>query len=592
MKLQVALLAILTVYTVRAAEPLVNPIDPYAQLRAAYAARDSALAAAAYTPDALLIYRYGEPADVHRGGDEIRRSFAAFFSQIDANLPLDLNFRIQSRQVSNESVVESGVYRLRVGKSQASFGRFNVTRDLSASGAGRFQSDISTSATRSDFERAHGPVLLAATSERLDSSFYGRLTGRYQLDNGCTLIVTQSFVRLFARNNCTQQWRGLTRVAGGVWTAGDQVLSDTVSATFRFEIAEDDATFANAVRIEVDGESQRAVRLDSYTRIPVSFQGSGGVVLAGDLYRPAARAGGVATVLIHGSGEQDRNGYASIMAVMADDLAAAGHVVLTYDKRGAGLSSGDWRIASFSLLAEDATAALAYLRSQPETDAARVGLAGSSQAGWVIARAIERGARPAHVYLLGAAGAALSVAEQNLYNTRVRMQCAGIGAADIELALAQQRLFLEYVRTRGNATQLDALTQRASARPDLADWLFPNSQQINFDEGNWFTTLETDFDPLPVWRRYTGRGLFVFSEFDDSTPTELIIKRLQKTAASSGGRLQIRRLENAQHIGLRASSLCAADLSDSAAFAPDFPQSLRDFAASAMSQSPSKTPDP
>ena len=90
-------------------------------------------------------------------------------------------------------------------------------------------------------------------------------------------------------------------------------------------------------------------------------------------------------VIVHGSGPQDRNGYASIIALLADNFVRGGAVVLTYDKRGVGQSSGDWATASFKSLADDARSGMAFLRSRPEVDASHVGLAGSSQAGWVAA---------------------------------------------------------------------------------------------------------------------------------------------------------------------------------------------------------------
>ena len=148
--------------------------------------------------------------------------------------------------------------------------------------------------------------------------------------------------------------------------------------------------------------------------------------------------------MIHGSGPQDRDGYASIIAVLADQLASSGRVVLTYDKRGSGGSSGDGTRAGFDQLAADAEAGMMMLSKLKNVDPKRVGLAGSSQAGWVAARAVARGANPADVLLLGAAGAAMSVVEQNLYNTEVRMHCAAISDADVKLALDQQRAFFHF----------------------------------------------------------------------------------------------------------------------------------------------------
>ena len=56
---------------------------------------------------------------------------------------------------------------------------------------------------------------------------------------------------------------------------------------------------------------------------------------------------------------------------------------LTYDKRGTGASSGDWRHASFSDLVHDVVAAVRFLQRRSDVDASRIGLMGSSQGGWI-----------------------------------------------------------------------------------------------------------------------------------------------------------------------------------------------------------------
>lgn len=541
--------------------------EPFASLRAAYNARDANAAAAVYAPDAQVVYRYdGAPEESYRGTQPIASSFKALFDQIDPKDQLDLNFRETSR-VGNRV---QGVYRLRIGRNQAGYGRFDVILGSS----GKFLSDTSTSATRSDFEEASGAVMLSADDETLDRGYYVQLTGRYRLPDGCTLAVTRSVVRLFVRNSCTNEWRGLSRQSGRHWIAGDRVRSDKNIATYHFAPIGESASPSVEV---IDAQGTRtALRVPAYQTEDVTFRSADGTLLAGTLYKPPNdEKRHAATVMLHGSGPQDRDGYASIIAVLADELAASGRVVLAFDKRGSGGSDGDGDRAGFGVLASDPRAATAYLAKRPEVDPARIGLAGSSQAGWVAAKAIADGASPADVLLLGAAGTALTVAEQNLYNTEVRMRCQGSKEEDIRLALDQQRAFFAFLRKPAMAAKLDALTVKGRSRPALNDWLFPDSRTTDRSAGAWYVVLDPFFDPLAVWKRYKGKAMFLFSEFDDSTPTKLAQARVSRL------RITTTTLPNAQHLGLETRNLCNGDLSELSQFSPGLMPAVAEFAMSA-----------
>jgi pimeloyl-ACP methyl ester carboxylesterase len=541
--------------------------DPFSMLRAAYAARDANAAAATYAPNAEVSYRYdGVPEEQYRGTKAIAASFAKLFAQMDDKQKLDLNFRETSRVGGRIQ----GLYRLRMGSAPASYGRFDAVVDVS----GKFVTDVSSGATFADFEEAPGRVMFGADDETLDRNYYARLTGRYRLPDGCMLIVTRSVVRLFVRNSCTNDWRGLSRQAGRTWTAGDRVRSDKQITTLRFApIVGSDSPL---VEVSNGSEAQTARRITLYRTEDVTFRSGDGTTLAGTVYTPEkASARQAATVMLHGSGPQDRDGYASIIAVLTDELAASGRVVLAFDKRGTGGSGGDGDRAGFDVLAADAIAAMRYLTIRPDVHPARIGLAGSSQAGWVAAKAIADGASPADVFLLGAAGTAMTVAEQNLYNTEVRMRCQKIAEGDIRVALRQQSAFFQFLRDPSTAPKLDALTAQARSRPALRDWLFPDSQNTDRSAGDWYVVLNPTFDPLPVWKRYGGKMLFLFSQYDDSTPTALAQTRLRGTAS------EVRVIEGSQHLGLVTDSMCRNELTDLSRFGADLMPAVAKLGAAA-----------
>ena len=112
---------------------------------------------------------------------------------------------------------------------------------------------------------------------------------------------------------------------------------------------------------------------------PVSFY-SEGVKLAGDLFLPADAKQGdrrAGIVLCHG--------YTGVRSIYLPDnarvLAEAGYVVMSFDYKGWGDSEGPKsRLAPYSRVA-DVQAALTFLGAQPEVDAARLGIYGTSYGG-------------------------------------------------------------------------------------------------------------------------------------------------------------------------------------------------------------------
>ncbi len=413
-------------------------------------------------------------------------------------------------------------------------------------------------------------LLTASTSINADtpnpqSPGSDQLAGLYS-DGRCNLIITRSVVRLFALDECTGQWRGLEKQSELDWTAGATVLDRQVLGKYKFQSGQS-VTITQSAQARIFGKQSAFETREA--RFGTSPQ------LAGTIYLPANRSKPrPAIVIAHGSGEQDRNGYASIIALMAQRFARSGMVVLTYDKRGVGQSEGNWASAGFDELAADARAGLAFVRTLPEVDPANAGFGGSSQAGWVVAKAIEKGADPAFTMLVGAAGSALTVEEQNVYNTEVRMRCAGISGPDVKLGIDQQRAFFAARRDPAKAVELVRISAAAAKRPALNDWLFPATVEAS-GEPQWYDILSSDFDPLPVWQSYKGRAYFLFSEMDDSTPSPLAVSRLKTVRGA-----QVKTLAGAHHIGLAVKDKCDGDIGPLAAFHPEFFRTLDAWATS------------
>jgi hypothetical protein len=116
---------------------------------------------------------------------------------------------------------------------------------------------------------------------------------------------------------------------------------------------------------------------------------NGAVELAGTLYLPRGAGPHPALVLVPGWGCAERSD--PLFRAHGRRLAGEeGIAVLTYDKRGCGESTGEWRRATLAELAEDALAGVELLRGDPRLRADAIGLLGTSLGGTVALLAATR----------------------------------------------------------------------------------------------------------------------------------------------------------------------------------------------------------
>ena len=546
-----------------------NADEIYKKFAAAYDKQDADAAANLYTSDAFLVQLYEDslPSSIV-GRDKIKQSFADFFQNFSGKKTrLNITFKIADRKTVRDEIFDNGFYQLELitakNEKSSAFGKFSAVL-TSVEGQLKFRADTSASAKFIEFENASN-VTIPESANLLYPNFYDELLGDYMDEKNNLTVIGRSQSRLFAYFPATQIYRGLKKVNAATWTFGKNVISD--------DFAEKKFVFKTRDQKRIleiyDGEKliSTAEKKDLYKTEKLFFTNKNNIKIGGTLFLPVGKVK-KAIVLVHGSGGQDRNGYASIIRLLADIFARNGVAVLTYDKQGVAESQGDWTGESFSQLADDALAGIDYLKSRKDLNFEKIGLGGSSQAGWIMAKAVEKSADVDFVLAIGAAGSGISVIEQNLYNTKTLMQCADFTAKQIETALTQQKHFFDFVQTKQNGKILDDFTIIAAKDEKLRDWLFPTSNEINFQNPNqWFTALEINFQPMNIWQNYKKPVLMIFSEFDDSTPTDEVISKLNKLNKQN---LTLRKIPNAQHIGLKTTSVCRSDLSYTESFHPDF----------------------
>ncbi|WP_420461374.1 alpha/beta hydrolase family protein [Neolewinella sp.] len=174
--------------------------------------------------------------------------------------------------------------------------------------------------------------------------------------------------------------------------ASDSVIGTFQQATFTTQLIfyrEPPAGYA------VDTSTAPAARPQEptdfpYVREAITFPGGeDSVTLAGELTLPTDTLPKALLIFVSGSGPQDRNedlGPAinhRPFLVLSDYLTRRGYGVLRYDDRGIGESTGDFGAATSADFAQDARAALRYLRDQAQFSKVPIGILGHSEGGMI-----------------------------------------------------------------------------------------------------------------------------------------------------------------------------------------------------------------
>jgi uncharacterized protein len=167
--------------------------------------------------------------------------------------------------------------------------------------------------------------------------------------------------------------------------------------------------------IEKPRRPQEPVPPFPYTEEEVTAR-NGEITLAGTLTRPAGDGPFPAVVLISGSGPQNRDeelfGHRPF-AVLADHLSRGGVLVVRYDDRGVGGSTGELQTGTSVDFSRDAEAWLEVLKARG--DVASIGLLGHSEGGMIAAMVAARNPDVAFIVMLAGTGVdgAETLVEQN-----------------------------------------------------------------------------------------------------------------------------------------------------------------------------------
>ncbi|MEU6758505.1 alpha/beta hydrolase [Streptomyces sp. NPDC046685] len=144
-------------------------------------------------------------------------------------------------------------------------------------------------------------------------------------------------------------------------------------------------------------------------------------------------------VLVHGDGEVDAT-HEGFYRPYWEAFARAGYASLSLDK------PADWLGQSMDDRARETVDAIAWAAAtRPEIDAARIGLWGASQAGWVLPKVVARAPAPGVRFVI-AVGTAVNWERQGEYHLRAELRAAGADAERTAAALRTREQTLALLR--------------------------------------------------------------------------------------------------------------------------------------------------
>ncbi|MDR3447450.1 CocE/NonD family hydrolase [Dyella sp.] len=343
--------------------------------------------------------------------------------------------------------------------------------------------------------------------------------GAYRLSDGSTLDIAPT-------DSDALRWRRIDGASGKLTRGANDTWSSTLGWTDRPDGK--DVRFADCAKGRIDFGGMAGERIPLQVQ-QTTFTGDGGTRLVGRLILPPGDAKVPVVVLVHGA-EHDS---AQQFDAMQREFPAQGVGAFVYDKRGTGDSAGTYT-QDYSVLANDAVAAVAEARRLAGARAGRVGFRGGSQGGWVAPLAATRTKVD---FLIIGYGLAVSPLEEDREAVAFYLHKKGYDQAVIDKAWQLSDaigLILSSNLTQG-FNQLEVAKAKYSKEPwykdvrgDFSYMVLPMSSDEIREKGKPYASWNTPwhYDSMAVLRKLKTPQLWQLGEDDIDAPSGETWRRL------------------------------------------------------------------
>ena len=350
----------------------------------------------------------------------------------------------------------------------------------------------------------------------------------------------------------------------GVYDGNLNASNNVLSGTWRQGADSSELTFKRSDQILELRRAQIPVKPYPYKEEELTFPNAqAGISLAATLTIPRGPGPFPAAILLAGSGPLDRDetdsGHRPFL-ILADHLARNGIAVLRYDKRGVGKSSGNYEEATTADFAEDAQAALAFLKRRQEIDVRKIGIIGHSEGGIIAPMIASRSSDVSWIAIL--AGPATKGEETLLLQSDLITRAAGMTTEQVAKSLDFDRESYNLVRHEKNRVALESKLQdlvKVSGLGPAAPSAFLQ-RQIHWTSSPWFRYF-LDYDPALALQNTKCPVLVLSGERDLQVPPKENLPLARKALETGGNKdFQVIELPGLNHqfqhcyLGLPAES--------------------------------------
>jgi pimeloyl-ACP methyl ester carboxylesterase len=332
--------------------------------------------------------------------------------------------------------------------------------------------------------------------------------------------------------------------SGDVFEAGTG-FGFTEPPEFKIRFVRDDGGLPTSLVVEGTEKTPVTARRLAITSTDVTFT-SGDATLAGTLLVPQnSKAPHPAIILLHGSAPLTRYSFGPYPHF----FTSIGLAVLTFDKRGAGASTGryfDYTTPYPNVFANDAIEAVRFLRTRSEIDSARIGLWGASEGGMLTTQVAARAKEVA--FIINSSGFMVPLWQQVMFNIEALLKADGFSREDVAEAVAFEASAMRVMQT-GDGWDAYSEAQTKAKETKWFKAYFGNSagfSSLASLQRQWNFVYK--FDPLPSLASVDCPVLAVFGALDTSTPARVSADNMRRILAASGNQnVTVKIFQNGNH---------------------------------------------